>query len=41
MMPEPVHVQAAPVASQPQVAAVAENAAPKRQSALMQKILKK
>jgi hypothetical protein len=44
-IPEPIQVQAAPVAApaapQPQVAAATENVAPKRQSALMQKILKK
>jgi hypothetical protein len=40
-MPEPVQVQAPPVAQQPQVATTAENVAPKRQSALMQKILKR
>ncbi len=41
MIPEPVQVQAVPVAPQPQVATTAENVAPKRQSALMQKILKR
>ena len=47
-IPVPVQVQAAPVAPQPlqvepqpQVSTTAENAAPKRQSALMQKILKR
>jgi hypothetical protein len=38
---EPVQAQASPVAQQPQVATTAENVAPKRQSALMQKILKR
>jgi hypothetical protein len=41
VMPEPVQVQVPPVAQQPQVATTAENVAPKRQSALMQKILKR
>jgi hypothetical protein len=41
MIPEPVQVQVPPVAPQPQVATTAENVAPKRQSALMQKILKR
>jgi hypothetical protein len=41
VIPEPVQVQAPPVAPQPQVATTAENVAPKRQSALMQKILKR
>ena len=40
-IPEPVQAQAPPVAPQPHVATTAENVAPKRQSALMQKILKR
>ena len=41
VIPEPVQAQAPPVAPQPHVATTAENVAPKRQSALMQKILKR